>query len=166
VALNLAFMLREAARAHPEKPAVLSAGGALSYAELDAASDRFAAGLAVRGLRPGDAVALQLPNVPQFVAAYFGILKAGCVVVPINVLFKAAEVRYVLQDSGARLLVTWPGAAEEAAKGAADAGVQELYVLNAPGVPARPSADRSSGSSRPPSSAVLPCTRATRGTRR
>jgi long-chain acyl-CoA synthetase len=77
VALNLAFMLREAARAHPEKPAVLSAAGALSYVELDAASDRFAAGLQARGLRPGDAVALQLPNVPEFVAAYFGILKAG-----------------------------------------------------------------------------------------
>jgi long-chain acyl-CoA synthetase len=135
VALNLAFMLREAARAHSEKPAVLSAAGALSYVELDAASDRFAAGLQARGLRPGDAVALQLPNVPEFVAAYFGILKAGCVVVPINVLFKAAEVHYVLQDSAARLLVTCAGSAEEAAKGAADAGVHELYVLNLPGVP-------------------------------
>ncbi|MGY1704809.1 AMP-binding protein [Geodermatophilus sp. SYSU D00697] len=132
--LNLAMTLREAARAHPEKPVALFDGGALSYVELDAASDRFAAGLAARGLSPGDAVALQLPNVPQFLAAYFGILKAGCVVVPLDVLSEAAGVGSVLRDSGARLLVTWGGAAEEAAEGAADAGVHDVVVLNAPGV--------------------------------
>ena len=108
----------------------------MSYAELDAASDRVAAGLVARGLRPGDAVVLQLPNMPQFVVAYFGILKAGCVVVPMNVLFKAGEVGYVLTDSGARMLITWSGAAEEAAKGAADAGVDEVFVLDIPGLPA------------------------------
>src|SRR5689334_22390189 len=133
--LNLALMLREAAKAHPEKPAVLFDGGALSYGELDAASDRFAAGLQVRGLVPGDAVALQLPNVPQFVVAYFGILKAGCVVVPMNVLYKPAEVAHILRDSGARMFITWAGVAEQAAKGAADAGVPEVVVLTTPGLP-------------------------------
>jgi long-chain acyl-CoA synthetase len=135
VSLNLAMMLRESANARPEKAAVLFDGGSVSYAELDAASDRVAAGLVGRGLRPGDAVALQLPNVPEFVVAYFGILKAGCVAVPVNLLFKAAEVGYVLADSGARLLITWAGVAEEAAKGAADAGVSELFVLRTPGAP-------------------------------
>ena len=135
MSLNLAMMLRESATSHPEKPAVLFQGGSVSYVELDAASDRVAAGLLARGLRPGDAVALQLPNVPEFVAAYFGILKAGCVAVPLNLLFKAAEVDFVLADSGARLLITWAGVLEEAAKGAADAGVSELFVLNTPGVP-------------------------------
>ena len=96
MSLNLATILRESARTHPEKSALLFDGGSVSYAELDAASDRFAAGLLARGLRPGDAVVLQLPNVPQFVVAYFGILKAGCVAVPMNVLFKAGEVGYVL----------------------------------------------------------------------
>jgi long-chain acyl-CoA synthetase len=141
VSLNLAVILRESARSHPEKDALLFTGGSVSYAELDAASDRFAAGLLARGLGPGDAVALQLPNVPQFVVAYFGILKAGCVVVPVNVQFRAAEVGYVLRDSGARMLVTWAGAAEEAAKGAADAGVQELVVHGMAGTrhaPGRP----------------------------
>jgi long-chain acyl-CoA synthetase len=135
MSLNLAMVLREAARTHPEKPVALFDGGQLSYVELDAASDRFAAGLAALGLAPGDAVALQLPNVPQFLAAYFGILKAGCVVVPVNVALKAPEVGYVLRDSGARVLVTWAGAAEEAAKGAAEAGVAEVVVLNTPGLP-------------------------------
>jgi long-chain acyl-CoA synthetase len=133
--MNLAFMLRESARSHPDKAAVLFDGGQVTYAELEAASDRFAVGLLSRGLSPGDAVGLQLPNVPQFVIAYFGILKAGCVVVPMNVLFKGGEVGYILRDSGARMLITWAGSAEEAAKGAADAGVQELVLLNLPGIP-------------------------------
>src|SRR3954454_4123297 len=135
MSLNLAMMLRETDRTHPERAALLVDGSPLSYVELDAASDRFAAGLLARGLDPGDAVALQLPNVPHFVVAYFGILKAGCVVVPMNVLFKAAEVAHVLRDSGARMVVTWAGVADEAAKGAADAGLQEIVVLNTPGVP-------------------------------
>ncbi len=138
MALNLAFMLCEAARTHPDKPALLFTGGAMSYAELDAASDRFAAGLRARGRQPGDSIALQLPNVPHFVVAYFGILKAGCVVVPMNVLFKAAETAYVLTDCGARMFITWAGVAEEAAKGAAEAGVQDLVVLDTPGVPHAP----------------------------
>jgi long-chain acyl-CoA synthetase len=135
MSLNLALMLHEAARTHPEKPALLFDGGAVSYVELDAASDRVAAGLQARGLLPGDAVALQLPNVPQFVVAYFGILKAGCVVVPMNVLYKAPEVTHVLRDSGARMLITWSGVADQAAKGAADAGVPEIVVLTTPGAP-------------------------------
>ncbi|MCZ2860619.1 long-chain-fatty-acid--CoA ligase [Blastococcus sp. VKM Ac-2987] len=133
--LNLALILREAARTSPGKPALLVDGGRVTYGDLDAASDRFAAGLQARGLGPGDAVALQLPNVPQFVIAYFGILKAGCVVVPVNVLFRAGEIGWVLGDSGARMLVTWNGSAEEAAKGAADAGVQDMVVLDVPGMP-------------------------------
>jgi long-chain acyl-CoA synthetase len=86
VGLNLATILRESARSRPDKVAVISGAVRATYAELDAASDRFAAGLARRGLVAGDAVALQLPNLPQFVVAYFAILKAGCVVVPVNPL--------------------------------------------------------------------------------
>jgi len=75
-----------------------------------------------RGLRPGDAVGLQLPNLPQFLVAYFGILKAGAVVVPMNVLLKAPEVAFYLGDSNARVFVTWAGVLDDAAKGAAEAG--------------------------------------------
>lgn len=135
MSLNLAMMLREAARTRPEKDALLFDGRAVSYVALDAASDRFAAGLLARGLVPGDAVALQLPNVPLFVVAYFGILKAGCVVVPMNVLWPAGTTAHILRDSGARMLVTWADVADEAAKGAADAGLQEIVVLGRPGVP-------------------------------
>ena len=136
--LNLATILRESARSRPDKAALISGAARVTYAELDAASDRFAAGLARRGLVAGDAVVLQLPNLPQFAVAYFGILKAGCVAVPMNPLYKAGEVGYVLRDSGARLMVTWAGSLDEAAKGAAEAGVDELFVVAAPGFPLPP----------------------------
>ena len=134
--LNLATILRESARSRPDKAALISGAARVTYAELDAASDRFAVGLARRGLVAGDAVVLQLPNLPQFAVAYFGILKAGCVAVPMNPLYKAGEVGHVLRDSGARLMVTWAGSLDEAAKGAADAGVDELFVVARAGIPA------------------------------
>ena len=132
---NLATILRESARGHPDKPVALFDGGRMTFAELDAASDRFAVGLHGRGVEPGDSVAIQLPNLPQFLIAYFGTLKAGAVAVPMNVLLKAGESAYVLRDSQARMLITRAGVAAEAAKGAADAGVGELVVLATPGVP-------------------------------
>ena len=86
---------------------------------------------------PGDKVALQPPNIPQFLIAYFGILTAGCVIVPVNVILKSAEVEFQLADSGARTLITWEGILAEAAKGAAAAGLSDIY--RAAGLPgARP----------------------------
>ncbi len=134
MSLNLATIVREAGRSHPDKPALFFDGGQLTYAQLDELSDRFAAGLRTSGVGRGETVAVQLPNVPHFVIAYFGILKNGSVVVPLNVLLKAGEVAYHLADSGARALITWSGVVAEAAKGAADAGVHDLYVAEV-GVP-------------------------------
>ena len=135
MSLNLATMLRESAVAFPNKPVALYDGGRLSYAELDALSDRFAAGLRASGLDRGDKVGLQLPNIPQFLIAYFGLLKAGCVAVPLNVLLKAPEVAYCLGDSQARALLTWAGVADEAREGADQAAVPAVYVAATPGVP-------------------------------
>jgi long-chain acyl-CoA synthetase len=142
MSLNLATMLRESALAYPDKPVALYDGGRLSYAQLDALSDRFATGLRASGVVPGESVGLQLPNIPQFLIAYFGMLKAGCIGVPLNVLLKAPEVAYCLGDAQARALVTWAGVADEAIKGAAAAGVPAVYVLNTPGVPEFPAARR------------------------
>ncbi len=77
----------------------------MTYAQVDAAANRFAAGLASLGLRAGDKVALMLPNVPEFVVAYFGILRLGGCVVPINTLLKANEIGYQLEDSDAAALI-------------------------------------------------------------
>jgi long-chain acyl-CoA synthetase len=129
---NLAIILRETAQASPDRPVTLFAGSQMSYRELDELSDRLAVSLLDSGASPGTPIALQLPNIPQFLIAYFGILKAGCVVVPLNVLLKAREVAFHLGDSGATRLITWEGILEEAAKGAAAAGVTDIYAVGHP----------------------------------
>jgi long-chain acyl-CoA synthetase len=129
MSFNLAVILTETARSAPDHPVAVFDGGRLTYHELDQASDRVAAALAVAGIEPGDRVALQLPNIPQFLISYFGILKAGGVVVPLNVLLRAPEVAFHLSDSGARVLITWEGVLSEAAKGAEAAGVEAIYAV-------------------------------------
>ena len=108
------------------------AGGQLSYADLEAMSSRLAAGLESPGTGPGDLVGLQLPNIPQFLIAYFGILKAGAVVVPVNVMLKPPEIAFHLSDSGVKLLITWEGILADAVKGAEVAGVSTVYAFGHP----------------------------------
>jgi len=127
---NLAVTLRESARRVPGKPAMVLGETTISYAELDALSDRVAANLAAGGLIAGDRVGLQLPNIPEFVIAYFGILKAGGVVVPMNVLLKAPEIEFQLRDSGAVALIAFGAAAGEAAQAAGAAAVRSVYVAD------------------------------------
>ena len=129
MSFNLAVILSETAHTSPDKPAAVFAGGQLTYRELEVASDRLAASLAAAGIRPGDPVALQLPNIPQFLIGYFGILKAGGIVVPLNVMLKAPEVAFQLGDSGARVLITWEPVLAEAVKGAEAAGLGEVYAV-------------------------------------
>jgi len=84
----------------------------LTYAELDSQAQRVAAGLHAIGIRAGDHVALSCPNVPLFPIVYFGILKAGAAVVPINVLLKPREIAYHLRDSGAKAVIAFDGTPE------------------------------------------------------
>jgi acyl-CoA synthetase (AMP-forming)/AMP-acid ligase II len=97
--------LREWARRTPDKPTVIFYGREVTYAELDRLSDRFAAWLARHGVQRGDRIAVFLPNCPQFLIAFFGILKSGCVHVPVNPLFKEHELAYELNDTGAKVIV-------------------------------------------------------------
>jgi acyl-CoA synthetase (AMP-forming)/AMP-acid ligase II len=101
--------LRQWARLQGEKPAVIFYGARLSYGELDRLSDRFAALLQARGIGKGDRVAVFLPNCPQFFIVFYGILKLGAVHVPVNPMFKAAELRHELADTGARGIVAQDG---------------------------------------------------------
>ncbi len=130
---NLAVMLRESARGRPDKPAVILDQVSLTYAQLEAASNQVGRSLREAGLRPGDRVCLMLPNVPQFVMAYFGVLKAGGVVVPMNVLLKAPEIAFFLNDSEARHLIVWDDFASEALKGTAGMGGVTVHVARRPG---------------------------------
>jgi len=136
VSFNLATMLRESARSAPDKPLAHLGDRSLSYAEIDELSGRVAAGLRAAGLQPGEAVAVQLPNVPEFLLAYFGILKAGLVMVPLNPLLTAAEVAYHLADSDARVLVTFDRFADAALAGARNVSGVESYVVTTGEVPA------------------------------
>jgi long-chain acyl-CoA synthetase len=116
---NLASLLTESAERSPEAPAVRLGDVELSYAELDERSARLAALLDEEGLEPGDRVGVMLPNVLEFPVAYYGVLRAGGVVVPMNVLLKRREIAFYLEDSGAKLLLAWHGFADEAREGAA-----------------------------------------------
>jgi long-chain acyl-CoA synthetase len=132
MSFNLATILRESAAASPDRPLLRIGSLELSYRQVDEMSGRVAAGLRAAGLQRGDTLAIQLPNLPEFVFAYFGALKAGVTVVPLNPLLKAPEVAYHLQDSGARLLVTFDAFAGEAAKGAAEADDARVFVVGSP----------------------------------
>ncbi len=126
--MNLASTVTESAERTPDSPAIRLGDAELSYAALDDASARLAALLREKGLEQGDRVGVMLPNVPQFPIAYYGVLRAGGVVVPMNVLLKRREIAFYLEDSGAELLLAWHGFAEEAREGAAEAGAELIEV--------------------------------------
>src|SRR6185295_17901501 len=100
------------ARHYPERAAVVLGDQRLNYAQVDAAANQVASLLVDRGIRPGDKVALSCPNLPFFPIVYYGILKAGAVVVPLNVLLKGREVAYHLADSEAKAYLCFEGSAE------------------------------------------------------
>lgn len=132
--LNLAVALEERARRTPGKTAVILDSMRLTYAELNGAANKIAGGLTKLGVRPGDKVALMLPNTPHFVMCYYAILKAGATVVPLNVLFKHHEVEYHLEDSDAVALIAWEGFLGEAAPGFRMVDTcRSLIVARAPG---------------------------------
>src|SRR4051794_38005802 len=91
---NLAAFLPATAARHPERTAIRLADITVSYAQLDEGSARVAGLLQERGIRRGDRVAVMLPNVPQFALAYYGVLRLGAIVVPMNVLNKRREVAF------------------------------------------------------------------------
>ena len=103
-------------------------GQALSYRDLDELSSRAASWLADRGLAAGDRIGLMLPNTVEFAVLYYGILRAGAIVVPMNPLLKAREVGYYLSDSQARIAFAWHGVAGQAAEGTRRAGSDLVLV--------------------------------------
>ncbi|QDQ97342.1 long-chain-fatty-acid--CoA ligase [Tomitella fengzijianii] len=107
--LNLSVVLEDSARRYPDRTALVCAGRRLSYRQVDEWSNAIANLLASRGVTPGARVALSCPNIPEFVAMYHGILKAGAVVVPLNIMLKPQEIAYHLNDSGAEVYLCFEG---------------------------------------------------------
>jgi long-chain acyl-CoA synthetase len=126
--VNLAGLLTASAERDPDHVAIKLDDVELTYAALNGASAHIAGLLAEHGFAPGDRVGIMLPNVPYFPVCYYGVLRAGGIVVPMNVLLRKREVAYYLSDSGARLLFAWHGFAEDAQAGAEEAGARCLLV--------------------------------------
>jgi long-chain acyl-CoA synthetase len=103
--LNIAQRLAASAARLPDKTALIFGAEQLTYAELDARVDRGAAVLQELGVRPGDRIALMVANSTRFVEAFYAAMRAGAVVVPLNVTYTAEEIRHILSDAGAVLAV-------------------------------------------------------------
>lgn len=142
-------ILPRAAQRDGAKAALIFADRLHSFAELNAASDRFAGGLVARGLRAGDPVTLHVPNGPDWIVAYYGVLKAGGIVNPVNVLNTIDEVGHIVRDCGARMIVSGPHTAAAfaasrpptlthviAAQGAAPDGAEAFDVIAGDAPPA------------------------------
>jgi long-chain acyl-CoA synthetase len=127
--VNLASILTESAARDPDRVAVKLDDAELSYRLLEGATAHMAGLLAEKGVGPGDRVGIMLPNVPYFPVCYYGALRAGAVVVPMNVLLKRREVAFYLRDSEAKLLLAWHGFAEDAQAGAQETGAECVLVV-------------------------------------
>src|SRR3954453_12056565 len=125
---NLATVLTESAPRHPEHVAIKLDDTELSYEFLDGASAHVAGLLRDKGVEPGDRVGVMLPNVPYFPVVYYGILRAGGVVVPMNVLLKGREVKFYIEDPESKVLFAWHDFAEAAEKGAAETDAELILV--------------------------------------
>lgn len=99
-------LLTNSARNYPQQACTLFKNQVITYKQMDEITDRLAAGFYNLGVHKGDRVGLSLPNIPQFIAVYFGLLKAGAVVVASNPLYTGRELLYQLSDAGASLMVT------------------------------------------------------------
>jgi long-chain acyl-CoA synthetase len=107
--MNVSQLLRDTAQRLPEKVALITSDGReIDYATFDREADRVASALRTAGLRDGDRVAIGMQNLPEFPFAYFGILRAGAVAVPLNAFLTAREVARILDDSGAKVAIAAP----------------------------------------------------------
>jgi long-chain acyl-CoA synthetase len=125
---SLAQLLTETAGRHAERPALKLDDSVVNYAVLNEGATRIAGLLQEKGVKPGDRVGIMLPNVPYFGVVYYGVLRAGGVVVPMNVLLKGREVEFYLSDSGARHVFAWHDFGEAATTGAQAAGAEAILV--------------------------------------
>lgn len=103
--ISLGEALRETARKYPQNPAIIYFGRRITYSELDQFVDKFATALQDLGVKKGDRVGIQLPNIPQFVIAFYGALRAGAICVACSPMFKARELEHQLNDAGVETLV-------------------------------------------------------------
>ncbi len=126
--MNLAENLARTARARGRSAALTAGDRVTTFGELDRDSRRVAGFLAARGVRPGDRVGVVVPNVPEFAALYYGILRLGAVVVPTDPLLGQQGMEQHLEDSGVRILVAWATTREDVGPAARAVGAEALLL--------------------------------------
>ncbi|GAB3573447.1 long-chain fatty acid--CoA ligase [Amycolatopsis endophytica] len=125
---NLASNLVATARIAGDRPAIRLDDHVLTYRDFHLRAAAVAGDLRARGIRPGDRIAMNFPNLPVFPVLFYGALLAGAVVVPMNPLLTAREVEFQLRDSQASLCYSWAGAGPAPAAAAAAAGIGHVPV--------------------------------------
>ncbi|HEV2236774.1 MAG TPA: long-chain fatty acid--CoA ligase [Ktedonobacterales bacterium] len=130
--MDLGQMLAHTASRAPDKTAIIFRDAPTSYGELDRRANQVANALIGLGIQPGDRVALYIHNLPLFIEAYYGILRAGASVIPLNVLYKAGEVEYVFRDSGAKAIITFGPFVQVALAAQANAPELRHVIVAAP----------------------------------
>ena len=126
----LHFLLENAAQKNPNATCTIFKGARISYQEMDQITDQLAAGLADLGVQKGDRVGVFMPNTPQFVMAYFGILKAGGVVVATNPLYSEREIEHQANDAGVELMLVMSNFYNQIKKVQPKTKIKKLIVTN------------------------------------
>jgi len=123
-------LLRRSTREHGDRPALTFYGLTMTYRQLDEAADRFAAGLRKIGVRPGERVSLLLPNTPHFVVAFFGVLRAGGIVVQTNPLYTPRELEQLYNDAGVETVIALDMFWHNLSKAKPNTGVKRVVVAD------------------------------------
>ena len=123
-------ILDESVAKYGDKTAYINMGQTISFSELDSLSRHFAAYLMNNGFKPGDAIAIMMPNLLQYPVALFGILRAGMTVVNVNPLYTARELKHQLNDSQAKAIIIVENFAHTLDKVVADTGIQEVLLTS------------------------------------
>ncbi len=126
----LFHFLDESARKYPDRACTIFKGAVISFKEMNDITDHIAAGLADMGVKKGDRIGIFMPNIPQFVMAYFGILKAGGVVVAINPTYPVNEVLKPVKDAGIEIMFVMSRFYKTANKAREQSGLKTLIVTN------------------------------------
>src|SRR5574339_491160 len=122
--------LEDSARKYPDRACTIFKGAVITYKEMSAITDHIAAALVDMGVKKGDRVGIFMPNTPQFVMAYFGILKAGAVVVATNPLYTPTEIEHQAADAGMEVMFVMTNFYNTIKKAQPNTRIKRLIVSN------------------------------------
>jgi long-chain acyl-CoA synthetase len=126
----LYYFLEESARKYPDKACTVFKGAKITYREMNAITDRLAAGLSSIGIKKGDRVGIFIPNTPQFVMAYYAILKLGGIVVATNPMYSPREIKHQANDSGIEVMIVMSNFYNRIKEVQPDTKIKTLVVTN------------------------------------